>query len=78
MRPLLRLAGIFIALCAGAACAIALVLPRLFDWHSARCAHDPLPSIICRISAPVLSYWWLALIPALVAATAIINRWIAR
>lgn len=73
MRTLFRPAGIFALLYASTIGIAAALLPRLIGWHFARCTHDPQTPLSCSVSAWVLSYWWLALLPVLLATTALMN-----
>lgn len=71
MRSPIRLAAIFAALYAASCAVVSVSLPRLMGWHIYNCAGSS--SALCRASAGTLQYWWLALIPLLVLATALIH-----
>jgi hypothetical protein len=47
-----------------------LGLPELIAWNFAHCSE---PSLACSVSATLLSYWWLALLPLIAIATLLIN-----
>jgi hypothetical protein len=66
-----RLLAIFASLYVASCATIWWTLPRLVAWHNMNCTgHTSTP---CHASAVFLSYWWLALLPALAVATALLN-----
>jgi uncharacterized membrane protein len=50
-------------------------LPQLMAWHFANCTE---PSAMCSVSSTFLSYWWVALLPALIIITLLINQVLAK
>jgi H+/Cl- antiporter ClcA len=75
MRTGMRLIAITVVLFLGFAIVIATGLPRLAAWQLEHCMGGA--STGCQLSASALSYWWLAVLPLLIALTVLINWAIA-
>ena len=75
MYRVIRPLAIFGLLYLVASATLSVALPQLMGWHFANCSE---PGLICSVSATVLRYWWLALLPILGIATLLINRALAR
>jgi hypothetical protein len=71
----IRLIAITAALFLGFVLVVATGLPRLTAWQLEHCMGGA--STGCQLSASVLSYWWLAVLPLFLALTVLINWAIA-
>jgi len=72
MPKLFRPVAIFLLLYLASSGAMYFGLPRLMEWHFAHCAGGA--SAACSASTAFLSYWWLAFLPVIIAATWWANR----
>ena len=76
MIRLSRIVAIFVLLFFATSAAFRFGLPRLIRWHFAYCMGND--SAVCSTSAAFLSYWWLAVLPVLVATTLLVDRVFAK
>jgi hypothetical protein len=70
MTRAIRLIVIFVVLLGLFAVTLEFVLPALLEYYLANCTTTN--SALCSVSAGFLSFWWLALIPTLIVATALV------
>lgn len=76
MRSVARMAATFVILYLAFSAVAALGVPELIAWNRRNCLGETSPT--CSASILLLSYWWLAVTPALVVLSILLNRVVSR
>lgn len=72
MPRTIRVLAILFALYLVAALSLSRVVPAMLHWHQANCLESA--TFVCYWLRVVLSYWWIAVVPVLLAATLVLDR----
>jgi len=78
MLRVIRGLAVFAALYLLSAGLFLFLIPQLSQWHLHSCASLPVSPIKCKIGADILSYWWIALLPVLLALSIAIEWLLSR